>query len=81
MKACLFIVLGSLSILLTGCQRLPEECQNYWTAVEKISKHMQMSELQIKTRKQEFEAQLKTMQKKDAIEFCSRQSAFLNLMD
>ncbi|RKG55142.1 hypothetical protein D7V64_02140 [Acinetobacter cumulans] len=80
MKLHLLMLLGSLSFILTGCQRLPEECQNYWTNIEKISKQMQMSDLQIKTRKQQFKEQVTAMNKQEAIEYCSRQSSFLNLM-
>lgn len=41
---------------------------------------MHMSELQIKTRKQEFAEQVTAMNKQEATEYCSRQSSFLNLM-
>ncbi len=41
---------------------------------------MQMSDLQIKTRKQQFKEQVPAMNKQEAIEYCSRQSSFLNLM-
>jgi starvation-inducible outer membrane lipoprotein len=80
MKPSVWILLGSLSFMLAGCQRLPKECDNYWNSIEKISKQMQMSELQIKTRKQQFEEQVTAMNKQEATEYCSRQSAFLNLM-
>ncbi|MBI1452520.1 MULTISPECIES: hypothetical protein [Acinetobacter] len=80
MKPSLLILLGSLSFIVAGCQRLPEECQNYWNNIEKISKQMHMSELQIKTRKQEFVEQVTAMNKQEATEYCSRQSSFLNLM-
>lgn len=64
-------------LMLTGCSQMPAECEDSWTKMEKFAIDSGMPSEAVKTQKEQFVSQIKTMSKQDAIKACKMQNSFL----
>jgi hypothetical protein len=66
-------------ISLTGCSKIPTECQESWNKVEKFGKQIGLSDSDLKIKKKEFEDSILQMDPKQAAQICESQNSFLQL--
>lgn len=75
----LFLILSMLSfgLILGGCSQMPPECEDSWSKLEKLAIDSGIPTDALKTQKEAFIAQIKTMSKEDAIKICKIQTSYL----
>lgn len=78
-KYALCALLG-MGMTLTACSQMPSECEESWDKIEKMAKESGIPDDALKSQKKEFEAQIKSMSKDQAIESCKTQNSFLGLI-
>ena len=78
-KICLLIV-SSLCMGLSACSQMPKECEQSWKYMADIDKQSGIPEDSIKAQKKQFEQQIKSMSKDQAIQACQAQSAIFKMV-
>ena len=78
-KICLLIV-SSLCMGLTACSQMPKECEQSWKYMADIAKQSGIPEDSIKAQKKQFEQQIKSMPKDQAVQACQAQSAIFKMV-
>ncbi|KJV45020.1 hypothetical protein ABFP25_06450 [Acinetobacter indicus] len=74
------LTLPLLCLALTGCDRMPAECEEAWDKMDSLSTKMGLSEEQRQFQKKQFEAGIKEMSTEDAKRLCSQQTQTLGII-
>lgn len=80
MKSLKLILLTSAGLLLTACGGMPSECEKSWDQLEQIAKKSGIPEDSIQAQKKQFEEQIKSLPKDQAIEACNAQSSVFGMI-
>ncbi|AXY56512.1 hypothetical protein CDG60_08005 [Acinetobacter chinensis] len=80
MRTIKILSLITVILSLNACSKIPEECADSWSKMEKLSRQMGLTDEQIKSQKSKFEHEIKQMDKAQATEMCKSQSTLLGVV-
>lgn len=70
----------SIGLVLSACGGMPSECEKSWEQIEKLAKESGIPQHSIDTQKKQFEEQIKSMSKQDAMKTCQAQSSVFGVI-
>lgn len=80
MKFFSVLALSFSMIILTGCNKMPKECNDAWDKLESFGKQMGVPEDQIKVQKEKFVKEVTAMKPEQAKEQCSMQNSIMGMV-
>lgn len=80
MKKLMFTSLSIACLALSGCSKMPKECDQAWDKLEKLASEMGIPEEQLKTQKEQFEKEIKAMDREQATEQCKMQNSIMGMV-
>ena len=80
MKKMIFSTLSIVVLALSGCSKMPKECNDAWDKLEKLASQMGIPEEQLKTQKEQFEKEIQAMDREQATEQCKMQNSIMGMV-